>query len=108
RRRVALKEYLVSCRAVPAAKKMIEADLEQRRRRCVGRNVPADAGGELVRLHDHRHGVPADQTLDSTLDVAIARIGGLFVGRDRVHIRRIEGSGDSDAEARSMLQKTPQ
>ncbi len=59
------------------AEEMMEADLEQRRERGVGRDVTADAARVLVRLHHHRRRVPADQVLDAALDLAVAGVGRL-------------------------------
>src|SRR6185503_3797123 len=52
-----------------AAEEMIERHLVQRRRRREGRDVPADALFRLVRAHDHRRGVPANEALDAALEI---------------------------------------
>ena len=53
---------------------MIEADFVQRRRRGVARDVAAVLGALAIRVHDHRHRVPADVRLDAPLDRAVAGI----------------------------------
>src|SRR5207248_6654839 len=73
RRRVAMEEDDVAVVVLALAlEEMIEADLVQRRRRCVGRDVPADAVLRLVRLDDHSERVPAHEALDAPLDLTAA------------------------------------
>ena len=55
-----------------AAEEVVEADFVERRRRGVGRDVPADAVRVAVGAHDHRHRVPADEALDAALDLPAA------------------------------------
>ncbi len=50
--------------------------------------MTADVGMNAIGLDDHRHGVPADVAFDAPLDLAIAGIGRLFLGRDGVDVRR--------------------
>ena len=57
---------------------MIEADFVKRRRRSVSRNVSADVR-RGIRLHDHRHRVPAHQTFDAAFHVPVARIRRLLL-----------------------------
>ncbi len=47
---------------------VVVADLVQRRQRLEARDVPAELGRQLVRAHDHRHRVPADDRAQSALD----------------------------------------
>ena len=74
-RAVALHEHEVAAvvlrRRVP---EVVEADLVQRRRRLVARDVPAQLGGLLVGLQHRRHRVPADQRADAPLDRLVARV----------------------------------
>ena len=55
--------------------------------------MAADARALLVRPHHHGHGVPADDALDAPLDLAVAGIGGLLVGGNRVDVGRGGGAG---------------
>ena len=90
RRGVALEiDHVAGMVVGPAAEEMVEADLVQRGGGRVGRNVPADAFLLAVGAHDHRHGIPADDALDAALDLAVAGVGRLFVGRDRVDVGRV-------------------
>ena len=82
RRRVPLEEDDVGVGAVVAAEEMIEADFVERGGRREGRDVPADAFFGLVRAHDHRGGVPADQALDPALEVGAAGHQHLVVGAE--------------------------
>jgi hypothetical protein len=62
----------------PGMEEMVVADLIQRRRGGVGRDVPADRSvcSPLVGPDDHRHRIPADDRLDPPFDLGVARIGG--------------------------------
>src|ERR1700691_4250384 len=63
--------------------KMHETGIIKGRRGLEARNVSAKLGGLLVRLDDHRRGVPADVATDLLLELAIARMGRLGFGRKR-------------------------
>ena len=80
-----------------AAEEMIEADFVERRGRGVGRDVAADALLGLVRAHDHRRGVPADEALDAALEVGAAGHERLIVRGNRVDVRSVRGEGELDA-----------
>ena len=70
---VALEVDLVAGVAVVlAAEEVVEADLVQRRRRRVRRQVAADAVGGLVRLDDHHRRVPPHEGADPSLDELVA------------------------------------
>ncbi len=98
-RRVALEEDDVGRVAVFAAamEEMIEADFVQRRGRRKRRDVTADALFGLVRAHDHRRGVPADEALDAAFDVGVARHERLLVGGNRVDVGSVRGERQLDA-----------
>ena len=97
---MSLKVNLISAtRSVRSAKEMVQANLEQRRGRGIGRYVPANAGRMLVGAHDHGHGVPANQALDPPLDLAAAGIRGLLIGRDGVDVGRVGRERDGHALA---------
>jgi hypothetical protein len=97
RHRVALEEDQVAAgRIVDAAPEMREADVVQRGSRSEGSDVAADVG-VLVGAHDHGHGVPADIGVNLDLHVRIARVLGLFVGRDGVDVFGIGRVRDVDA-----------
>jgi len=70
---------------------VIERDLVERGRRGIGRDVPADAVALLVCPDHHRHRVPADDALDTALDVAVAGIRRLLLRRDGVDVGRADG-----------------
>ena len=89
RRGVALEKDLVGrLAALFAVEEVVEGHFVQRGGRGEGGDVPADARALLVRPHDHRHRVPADDALDAPLDLAIAGIGRLLVDGDRVDVGR--------------------
>src|SRR5207249_4395429 len=84
---VALDVDLVAEAAVGlAVEEVVEADLVERRRRGVGRQVPAEAVVAPVGPGDHGHGVPPDEGPDAALDVLVAREPGLLFGRDGVDV----------------------
>ena len=104
-RRVALEEDHVRVAGVVAAEEMIEADFVERRGRGKRRDVAADAFRRLVRAHDHRRGVPADEALDAALDVGAARHERLLVGRNRVDVGSVRGERQLDAVLPGVLRQ---
>ena len=110
RRGVPWKKMMSASGLSCAAEEMIEADFVQRRRRRVRRDVAADALFRLVRAHDHRHRIPADQALDAALDIGVAGHRRLLVGRNRVDVRRVGGERQLDAvlgRVKRQLAKQP-
>ncbi len=59
--------------------------------------MAADAGVVLVLLVHHRHGVPADERFDATLELAIAGVGDLVVVGDGVEVGRGDVAGGGHA-----------
>ena len=55
--------------------------------------MTADARVGLVLLVHHRHGVPADESLDATLEVAVAGVGYFVVPGDGVEVGRRDVAG---------------
>ncbi len=109
RRGVPLEEDLVAQEVLGArAPEVVEADLPQRGRRGVGRDVPADARPLAVGPDDHRHGVPADDRLDAPLQLAVARVDRLLRDRDGVDVRRVGGERDADAALLGARLQHPQ
>ena len=73
-RGVTLEEHLVTEAAVGLpAEEVVEADLVQRRRRRVRRQVTTEAVEAVIRTVDHHDGVPADERPDAPLDELVAR-----------------------------------
>ena len=70
--------------------------------------MAADPFLGLVRAHDHCGSVPADQALDSALQVGAARHQRLIVGRDRVDVRGIGGERNLDAVFRRVERQLAQ
>ena len=70
-----------------SAEKMILRHLVKRRRRCERPDVSAHVR-RGIRLHHHRHRVPADDALDAAFDVAVAGKCRLLLRRNRVDVRR--------------------
>src|SRR5712691_13292028 len=96
-------DEVAAARIVPAAEEMIEADFIERSRGSKGGDVSAQRAVELVRLHDHGHGIPADQALDSAFHLAIAREERLTAGGDGVDVRRVRGERDFDAVTNRLM-----
>ena len=95
-RGVALKINLVAGKVFRGTtKKMVLCHLVKRRRRRERRDVAADIRGG-IRLHHHRHRVPAHDALDAALDDAVAGIFRLLRHRDGVDVR----GGDAARRAR--------
>ena len=105
-RRVALEEDLVAEAAVGlAAEEVVEADLVERGRAGVGREVPADALGARVGPRHHDGGVPADVGPDAPLLVLVAGEPRLGVGRDGVDVGRRDGGREVDLLGARPLQE---
>ncbi len=69
---------------------MIEAHFVQRGARGKGADMPTDTIVFLVATRDHGHRIPANNALDPPFKLAIARIGWLFVGWNRIDVRRVD------------------
>ena len=101
---MALEEDLVGrLAAFLAVEEVVERHFVERGGRGVGRDVPADAVALLVRPHDHRHRVPADDALDAALDLAVAGIVGLLVDGNRVDVGRGGRAGVTHAALEGSL-----
>src|SRR5439155_23979363 len=96
-RRVPLEVDLISVTAVGlAAEEVVEADLVERGRRRVGREVTAEAVETMIRTVDHDHGVPPDERTDATLDELVAREPRLLLPRDRVDVVGLDHQRNAD------------
>ena len=80
-----------------AVEKMVEGDFVERGGGGERRNVPADARMFLIRSHDHRHRIPADDALDAAFDFSVAGIDRLLIGGNAIDIRRHGGKRYFDA-----------
>ena len=84
---VALEEDLVAAAGVVlAAEEVVEADLVQRRRGGVGRDVAADADAGPLRAVDDHRGVPAQVGAEAALGLLVAGEPRLLLGADRVDV----------------------
>ena len=98
RRAVALKINKIERLTVfTTAEKMIVRDFEQGRARSKRGDVAAQSVVDMIGVHDHRHGVPPDVTLDLAFELPIAGIWRGLLRRDRVDVRRGDDRGDGDA-----------
>ena len=90
---------------------VVEPHLVEGRGRRVGRDVPADAVRLAVGAHHHRQRVPADEALQPLLEVAVAGIGGVLLGRDGVDVGRVRGERELHPRvlrpAGQLLQQPP-
>ena len=102
---MALVEDLVAGTVGVAAEEVIEADLVQARRRCVGRQVPADAREARVRPQHHRHRIPADDPPDAQLHRLVAREIGLLLRADGVDVPGLSQGRQTDVKLASPLEE---
>src|SRR5690242_20529950 len=80
---------------------MVESDFVQRGGGGIARQMSAVLGRDAVGLHDHRHRVPTDVSLDAALEGAVAGILGLAAGGNAVDVRGVGLEGQvSPAPAR--------
>ena len=102
---VALDVDLVTpARVVLAPEEVVEADLVERGRRRVGRDVAAHTDARPLRaVHRHR-GVPADPAAVGALGLLVAGEPRLPVGGDRVDVVRAGQRGDADVALPGALQ----
>ena len=104
-----MEEDLVAGEAVRlAAEEVVEADLVERGRAGVGRQVAADAGVLRVRPRHHHGGVPADVGADAALEVLVAGEPRLLIGRDGVHVRRRHRGREADLRGPRPLEELHQ
>jgi hypothetical protein len=95
---VALNEHLVAAAGMRlAAEEVVEADLVERRRRCIGRNMAAHTDSRALRPVHHDGGVPSDPGPVAAFDVLVAGEPGLQLGRNGVDVvgRRQRRQGHS-------------
>src|SRR6185436_11299700 len=85
RRGVALKENKIGGTIIATAEEMVLRDLVKRRAGSETGNVTAEAVVLLVRIDDHRHGVPANDAFDTAFDFAVAGVFRLFPRRNGIH-----------------------
>ena len=103
---VALDEDLVAAaRVVLAAEEVVEADLVERRRRGVGRDVAADADAGALRAVHHDRGVPADVRAVAALDLLVAGEPRLELGRDGVDVVGRGQRRDPDRRSRARCSR---
>ena len=82
-----LDEHLVPAAGVRfAAEEVVEADLVERRRRGIGRNVAAHTDSRALGAVHHDGRVPSDPGSVATFDVLVAGEPGLQFGRDGVDV----------------------
>ena len=79
-------DQVAAMRLVGGMPEMHEAGVVKGRRRLEARDMAAKLGRFLVRLDDHRGGVPADVAADVLLELAVARMGRLGFGRNGVDV----------------------
>ncbi len=105
-RRVALEEDLVAAAGVVlAAEEVVEADLVERGRRGVRRDVAADADPGPLRPVHHDRRVPADPRPVAALHLLVAGEPGLRLGRDGVDVVGRGQAGDADATLAGALEQ---
>ncbi len=83
--------------AILAPEEVVEADLVEQCGRRIARKMTADAIGAAVGASDHEHGVPAHDAADARLELLVARVVGLLLGRDGVDVGRAHRRRDTDA-----------
>ena len=103
---VALEEDLVAAaRVVLAAEEVVEADLVERRRRGVRRDVAADADAGALRAVHHDRGVPAQPRAVAALDLLVAGEPRLVLGRDGVDVVGRRQRRDADLPLAGALEQ---
>ena len=93
---------------VVGAEEMVEADLEQIRRRGVARDVAAELGVRAVGAHHHGERVPAHDRREAAFQLEVAGKLRLVGERDRVLVRRVEDRRQRHAPHARMVQQLAQ
>ena len=102
RRAVALEiDQVAAMRLVRGMPEMHEPGVIEGRCGLEAGDVAAKLGGFLVRLDDHRRGVPADVAADVLLELAVAWMGRLVLGRNGVDVSGVGGERQLRALAAS-------
>ena len=105
-RGMGLEEHEIAARAGVGAKEMVEAHLEDFRRRGVAGDVAAQFAIGLIGARDHGERVPTQDRGEAVLDSEVAGVGRLTLGRNRVAIRRERQMLGVDAQLpRARLQR---
>ena len=92
----------------PPPEEMVEPHLVQRRRRGVGRDMPAQAAVLAVGVDHHRHRVPADVALDAPLHLPIPGKRRLLIDGDGVDVGRADHARHFDAARAQPLRQAVQ
>ena len=90
------------------AKEMVEADLEQIRRRSVAGNMAAQLGISAVGSHHHRQRIPAHDRGQTLLDLEIAGKLRLVDEVDAIAVRRVEHRRQLHPAPARMIQQAAQ
>ena len=94
--------------ALPGAEEMVEADLEQIRRRGVARDMAAELRVGAVRAHHHGKRVPAHHRRDAALELGVAGELRLLGERDRVLVGRVQHRRQRHAARPGVVEELPQ
>ena len=92
----------------PGAKEMVEADLEQIRRRGIARNVAAQLGMRAVGAHHHRQRIPAHDRGQALLELKVAGKLRLVGEPDAVAVCRVEHRRQLHAALARMIEQPAQ
>ena len=90
------------------AEEMVVAHLEQIGDRCIGGEVPAQLGRDLVGMHHHRERVPAHQRADPAFDLQIAGVLRLVGQRNGVAVGCVEHRRHRHAQRAGAIQQLAQ
>ena len=99
------KDLIASGAIVFTAKKVVEAHVEQRRRRSIGRKMPSNAFIVLVCPRDHHDGVPAFQPPYSLFHLLVAGKSRLLLRRDGIDIGSLHKLGTPRLSVRARCIK---
>ena len=101
-----LEVHQISVR--PAAEKVVEAYLEEIRRRGIARDMAAELGVRPVRAHHHGERVPAHDRRNALLQLQVARKLGLLRKLDRVLVGRVQHRRQRHAPHTRMVEELAQ
>lgn len=98
---VSLDEDVVAAAGVVlAAEEVVEADLVQRRRRCIGRDVASHTDSRALGAMHHDRGVPADHLAEAALELLVTGEPRFRLGGDGVHV---VGGGQCGGDRHPLL-----
>ena len=96
-------EQIAAVQVARRPPEVVETDVVERRGRGEAGDVPAELGGQAVRLDHHGQRIPPDQGAYAVFQVLVAREGVLLGRRDGVGVGRVRAVGQVGTRAPGLV-----